>query len=154
MAEDERPKEIPISKRPRPAYVASAEPRDPRFDPRCNGKHHEKIFSKNYSFLDEVRQQEIRKLQDEMNKERDPDRKVRIKSTISRLKNKIVEKKNKDKTTEIVHEMKSSKRYKNSDIKKQVILEKYKELKESGKLTKYLERKRKKLLKKDSTLLS
>lgn len=42
---------------------------------------------------------------------------------------------------------------KKSDIKKKMLVEKYTELKETGKLTKYLERKRKKLISRDESKL-
>lgn len=154
---------MPILRRP-PSGSQSTQPdcnnpRDPRFDSRVRGSSDIRHFVRNYSFLDDLKQKEIAELQKALRKEKDPERKGKIKVTMNKLRNQIVENQNKAQKVELVDELKTSKgdgRFKNvrkSDIKKNLIVKKYKELKESGKLPKYLERKRKKLLKRDEKLL-
>lgn len=126
-------------------------PRDPRFDPRCSGSKDSSHFTKNYSFVNDIRRKELNELERAFKKERDGEKKVQIKSTIQRIKNKMVEQENKLKKRQIEAEIKSAhKNVSKSYLKKKMIVEKFKELKESGKLTKYLERKRKKLKNRDS----
>lgn len=152
---DERPIELPIKHyQPKEPAAGSSRPRDPRFDPRCAGSNDVRHFVRNYAFLDDVRQEEIAELQKALHKEKDPEKKKKIKSTINRIRNKVVERNNKSAHLELVSELKQAKtgKYKNvkkSDIKKEKMARKFNELKETGKLTKYLERKRKKLIKRD-----
>lgn len=158
--------DLPILRRPPPGPDSSHQvdpscnrPRDPRFDPRVRGSSDLRHFVRNYSFLDDLKREEIAQLQKALHKEKDPERKDKIKLTVSKIKNQIVENQNKAQKVQLVDELKTSKgggKFKNvrkSDIKKNLIVKKYKELKESGKLTKYLERKRKKLIKRDEKLL-
>lgn len=94
---------------------------------------------RNYAFLDEVRLKELNELQKALRKEKDPEKKQKINMTIARYRNKIIDR-----------EQKTQKKTRlNSNQKKEHLVAKFKDLKESGKLTKYLERKRKKLLKQD-----
>lgn len=178
-SDDEQPLELPISRKPvisgrREASVqkskASANtttsnvvddtPRDPRFDPRCAGNSDIRHFTRNYSFLDDVRHKEINELEKALRKATDEEKRSKIRLTINRLKNKMVENKNKVKQLSVVDELKAHKRQElggrkrplhvnKSQIKKKLMVDKYKELKESGKLSKYLERKRKKLINRD-----
>lgn len=115
-------------------------PRDPRFDPRCSGSNDPRHFIRNYSFLDDVRQKELNELQQSLKREKDHERKEKIKMTISRYRNKINDYQEKREHT--------NKRKTTRDKKSQIV-ERYKALKQSGKLSRYLERKRKKLIKKD-----
>lgn len=154
-SDDDKPLELPISKRPnRDPTANSSRPRDPRFDPRCAGSNDVRHFVRNYAFLDDVRKEEIGELQKALVKEKDAEKKEKIKFTINRIKNKVVERNNKTAQLELVSELKRAKggKYKNvkkSDIKKELMARKFQELKETGKLSKYLERKRKKLIKRD-----
>lgn len=148
--------DVPIKRMTQKQEPVSA-PRDPRFDPRCSGSYDFRHFSKNYAFLEDVRKDELNKLQRALNKEKNSEKKAKIKATISRIKNKIVEANNKTKKLETTKELKGQQggKYKNikkSQLKKKLIVDKYKELKESGKLSKYLERKRKKLINRDRSI--
>lgn len=143
MEDDDKPLELPIitrtsKKSKRPTTIDDTRPRDPRFDPRCAGSNDPRHFIKNYSFLEDVRKKELDTLNKAVRKERDPTKKDQIKMTITRYKNKMIDIKNKAKP-----------KAKGSCEKKTNLVEQYKELKQSGKLTKYLERKRKKLIKRD-----
>lgn len=142
--------------------------RDPRFDPRCSGSNDFRHFVRNYAFLDQVRQDELAQLERAFKKEKDPEKRNKIKETIRRLKNKLVENNNKSKKLELISQLKAEKsdptptsskgrkrpkNIKKSDIKKSLLVQKFKELKESGRLSKYLERKRKKLINQDKKSL-
>lgn len=158
---DDKPVELPIAKAPPNQRSGRAcksllakttlpdagtdeqyqQPRDPRFDPRCNGSNDARHFVRNYAFLDEVKKKELDELNKALRKEKDPVKREKIKMTIGRCKNKMIDLKNKATKT------------KKCD-KKAHLVEKYKELKQSGKLSKYLERKRKKLIKRDQKAFS
>jgi ribosomal RNA-processing protein 36 len=120
--------------------------RDPRFDPRCNGSNDPRHFYRNYAFLDEVRKRELDELQRALKKEKDPEKRDKIKMAITRYRNKMIDRQQKQKF--------NAKKKRGFKEKKVELIEKFKQLKESGKLTKYLERKRKKLLKRDQKLFS
>lgn len=147
--QDDRPIELPIKKFNRNRNVVVESPRDPRFDPRCSGSNDFRHFVRNYSFIDDIRNTEISQLQHALRKEKDPDKRVKIKSTITKMKNKMVETKNKSKRLDTISEMGGKFKVKKSQVKKKLLVDKYKELKDSGKLSKYLERKRKKLINRD-----
>lgn len=147
---DERPLELPIGKRPKDIKcleepVEEIEPRDPRFDQRCAGSNDPRHFVRNYSFLDDVRKKELAELKSALRKERDPDKVRDIQSTISRFVHKM-EHRN---SVNLLPGTSSERKQPKKQVKKQIIVEKFRELKETGKLSKYLERKRKKLIKRD-----
>lgn len=155
----DKPLELPINRHRQKEPTASFnKPRDPRFDPRCAGSNDVRHFVRNYAFLDDVRKEEISELQKALNKEKDPEKRKKIKMTVSRIRNKVVERNNKKARLELVSELKQAKggKYRNvkkSEIKEELMARKFNELKETGKLTKYLERKRKKLIKRDGKAL-
>lgn len=152
--DDDRPLELPIVKKgkgkKREIEQSSSSqcqgPRDPRFDPRCAGSDNPRHFIRNYSFLDEVRQKELEELRRALQREKDPEKKDKIKMTITRYRNKMIDRQQKEQF--------NSKKKRGSKQKKEELIKKFKDLKESGKLTKYIERKRKKLLKRDQKLFS
>lgn len=130
--------------------------RDPRFDSRCKGSSDRRHFIRNYAFLNDMRKDELSKLDKAFKKEKDPEKRSKIKSTMNMLRNKMVELDNQEKQMNTTSDMQSSSRrssrgrfLKKSDIKKKLLVDKFQELKARGKLTKYLERKRKKNLKRD-----
>lgn len=61
-----------------------AAPRDPRFDPLCGG-FDEKSFKSNYKFINNLKKNEIKELQKELESAEDPERKKKIKLLIQRL---------------------------------------------------------------------
>lgn len=157
--DDDRPIDLPIltskiyqrNKHRRDAIMSTAKitstgisdqsvtmPRDPRFDPRCSGSNDRRHFIRNYSFLNEVKQNEISELQKSLRKEQDPEKRDKVKMAIARFRNKMID-----------TDQKFSVKKTRGKLKKVELAEKFKDLKETGKLTKYLERKRKKLLKRD-----
>lgn len=142
----DRPLEIPIGKRPlKNDTRLGRSPRDPRFDPRCAGSNDPRHFVRNYAFLDEVRQNELKELKRALRVEKNPERAKDIQSTASRMKNKMEHRS----TISLMPGTSSRPKPRNKDHKKRIMVDKFKELKETGKLSKYLERKRKKLIKRD-----
>lgn len=148
--EDEQPLELPIvthktkhskfnSNHAQPQQNAG--PRDPRFDPKCSGSNERRHFVRNYAFLDEVKKSELDLLQKAAKKEQDPDKRNKIKMAISRFRNKM-----------IVSDQQLNPKKPRGKFKKLELADKFMQLKESGKLTKYLERKRKKNIKRDMKL--
>lgn len=124
---------------------------DPRF---IGGSSHDtRHFIRNYQFINDCRRDEIGQLTKTMRLEQDPEKKQKLRSMITSIKNKMVEQERKTEEMNLVTKMKSNHKkgyhVKKSDIKKQTLVQKFKELKETGKLTKYMERKRKKNIKRD-----
>lgn len=132
------------------------ESRDPRFDDR-SGKFNNEKFRGNYEFVFEMRNQELSELKKQLKKpELDSDKKTEIKFQIQRLENKnrstetkkIKEEKLKKwkidakearKAGKMPH-FKTKKQEKTEELVKQ-----FEVLKQSGKLGKYLEKRRKKV---------
>lgn len=148
--EGEQPLELPIvTKRTKNSQLNRDDtqsqrkngPRDPRFDPKCSGSSERRHFVRNYAFLDEVKKNELDLLQKAAKKEQDPDKRDKIKMAISRFRNKM-----------IVSEQQLNPKKARGKFKKLELADKFLKLKESGKLTKYLERKRKKNIKRDMKL--
>ncbi|XP_072031681.1 ribosomal RNA processing protein 36 homolog [Amphiura filiformis] len=133
--------------------------RDPRFDD-LSGEFHEESFSSNYSFIKNIRQRERQQIEKEMKKTKDLHRKEQLKSLIQRMdqqetakdrkdKSKIAEREHKKQERELVKQGKKPFFLKKSEQKKMELAEKYKQLKKSGKVEKYLMQKRKKNATKD-----
>ena len=88
--------------------------RDPRFDSLC-GTFNKKAFENSYSFLTEVKQNDLKSLQKELESEEDPKRIKKIKYLIQRLENQLreerrkqeKEEKQKEEKEEIVNAIKS-----------------------------------------------
>lgn len=88
--------------------------RDPRFDSLC-GTYNEKAFKNSYSFLSQVRENDLQSLKKELETEEDPKRIKKIKYLIQRLENQLreenrkkeKEEKKKEEKQEIVAAIKS-----------------------------------------------
>jgi len=128
--------------------------RDPRFDD-LSGTLNETMFEKSYGFLSEMRQNEVKKIRKALRKEKRPSQKADLHKLLQRMeqedarKQEAVERKKKEKQykqNEADSVMKGKKAFflKKSDKKKLELADKYKTLKETGKLDKYLAKKRKK----------
>ncbi|KAJ9361531.1 hypothetical protein DTO027B9_692 [Paecilomyces variotii] len=140
---------------------ATAQPRDPRFDPtvlsNSGARSNPNAANKAYSFLDEYRASELKELKQQLAKTKNPAQKEelkrRIRSTSDRLRA-IEDKKreqeivaeHKKREKELIREGKKSKPYflKKSDIKREMLKKKY-EAMGSRERAKALERKRKKI---------
>lgn len=87
-ANKNRPREM-SSKRPikiinEISIVKKIMPRDPRFDPLC-GSFDERSFKSNYSFINDLKKNEKKELQEELEKTENPERRRKIKLLIQRL---------------------------------------------------------------------
>lgn len=65
-----------------PTLTAATLPRDPRFDDAVKGVFDERVFKKNYGFLDDYREDEMKTLKQEMTKTKDEGRKEELKKMV------------------------------------------------------------------------
>lgn len=146
---DDKPDELPIIKKKdvlkQERNPRAERPRDPRFDERCSGSSDLRHFVRNYDFLDDIQKKELSELKKASKKEKDPDKKRLLQSSIGKLEHKL----NSSKKVSVLPGTTLNLRPKKKEDKKQSIVDKFHELKKSGRLSKYLERKRKKLIKRD-----
>ncbi|GIY10262.1 ribosomal RNA processing protein 36-like protein [Caerostris darwini] len=133
---------------------------DPRFDESA-GSFDNNEFEENYSFIRDIKKREKQELEKELKHlEDNAPRKKEILYLLKRMKNQETTKKLLDKQkqerlqkqNEIMEAAKEGKKPyipKKSDMKMQRLVESYQTLKKSGKLEKYLEKKRRKQFSKD-----
>ncbi|XP_070493886.1 ribosomal RNA processing protein 36 homolog [Chironomus tepperi] len=152
--DDEAPLEIsskkPFKKNKNTAYRQSQpRTRDPRFDNRI-GTFNEEKFQKNYDFAFKMRDQEVEDLKATQKNEEKPDK--RKKFLIQRIENqkrenakKFVNKaRNSNKKVEVLSD--GTKFYKTKKLQRtEDLVNKFLELKNSGKLEKHLDKRRKKI---------
>jgi len=162
-----RPRMEEIAKRPVRKHFdsvgvkpsAKKEIRDPRFDPLC-GEFDDKIFKTSYKFVDDIKSKELIELKKQLKGEEDPEKIEQLKYLIQRMENQAREKgkleKRKDdqkeemkRNKELAKEGKAPVFISKSDRKKKELVEKFEELKGSGKIDKYLKKKAKKNESKD-----
>jgi len=133
--------------------------RDPRFDD-LSGEYSETFFNTAYSFIGDVKQREKEKLEGKLKKEKDPENKEKLQFLINRMtqqekserqkeQRQEQEQKFKKQERELVKEGKTPFYLKKSDKKTLELAEKFKELSKSGKVDKFLMKKRKKNAAKD-----
>ena len=168
-----RPRLEPISKKPMkkrpidniPVKAANKrEVRDPRFDSLC-GEYDEKIFKSSYKFVDDIKAKELVELKKQLKDEDDPEKISQIKYLIQRLENqarektkiskqKEAEKAEKQKNRELAKEGKAPVFMSKVERKNKELVNKFEELKSSGKIDSYLKKKAKKNEAKDRRKLS
>ncbi|KZC06497.1 PREDICTED: ribosomal RNA processing protein 36 homolog [Dufourea novaeangliae] len=163
-----RPREIsakrPVSRFREIIHAKKNIPRDPRFDSLC-GTFKEKEFKKAYGFLSDVKENDVKKLKKELEETEDPKMIKKIKYLIQRLENQIREEKKRDnreekisqEKKEVVEAIKRGEKpvfKKKSEKKVLNLVSQYEELKNSGKLTKHIQRLRKRNLHKDRQKLA
>lgn len=126
--------------------------RDPRFEEACGAFDPER-FKKRYSFLEEMREKEKRIVVRRMKREKDPEKKKRLEKVVQGMKGQQVTEEEKERKRQIAERLreeaiKSSGRpfLNKSYVKKFSLVDKFQQLKRTGKLDKYIEKKRKKLL--------
>lgn len=154
--------------------------RDPRFETLTGGKFSDAAFKKRYSFIyDEKLPEERKELKDSLRKTKSENRKGELKAQLSRVTQQIKTEQARRKERELEkkvmqqHKERTSgllahsdghgngaaavadKKYylKKSEKKKHMLLAKYEELKQSGQLDKYMEKRRKKIASKDHRLV-
>ncbi|GAU90285.1 hypothetical protein RvY_02723 [Ramazzottius varieornatus] len=126
--------------------------RDPRFDEKCGTIS--KAAERDYKFVGDIRQRELDSIRKEYKKEQDPDRKARMNDLLTRLENqersRTQKKKKEEKQAERnvlqkEHVAKGKKPFylKKSDRSILEMVSKFQELKKTGKLQQYVEKRRK-----------
>uniref|UniRef100_A0A182P865 rRNA biogenesis protein RRP36 n=1 Tax=Anopheles epiroticus TaxID=199890 RepID=A0A182P865_9DIPT len=139
--------------------AALTQPRDPRFDPR-QGYFSGRQFRNNYSFLNDLRKKELRKLNNKLLTVSDPEEANKLKFVIQRTENQMREyAKQKDADAEKMREkqqiraaIKEGKRpffERKSTKQARALVEKYDKLKDAGGLEKHIDKRRKKISAKD-----
>lgn len=129
--------------------------RDPRFDD-LSGTFHPDKFDKAYEFLEDMKVTEKKELKKELQTTEEQDRKEQLKSLLSRMEEqeaakkladtrREAERKRRKAEMELVKQGKRPFFLKKSEKKKLELAEKFKELKSSGKLERYIKRKDKKM---------
>nr|SVE76039.1 EOG090X0E8U [Daphnia hispanica] len=156
-ANPNRPREISSKSRKIETKVAIQVPKvfrnDPRFDNLC-GEFREKSFNRNYDFVNKMKEDEVKKLKEELREETQPRRIEKIKYLIQRMENqirsekmrKLEEEKQEEErriTIEALKEGKSPYFATKSARKERNLKEKFESLKEDGKLNQYMAKKRK-----------
>lgn len=117
---------------------------DPRFNPRA-GKFKEDHFRKNFQFAFDLKDKEIEQLKKSKRSLKDPEEVEKTKYVIQRMENQKREQlKKKEKTKHIVNQDGSKYFPSKKEQFAQELVTKYVELKESGKLSSHLEKRRKK----------
>ncbi|KAI5803213.1 hypothetical protein EDC01DRAFT_646307 [Geopyxis carbonaria] len=132
---------------------------DPRFDAAVNHKFDEKIFRKNYSFLDDYRNSEMKLLKAELVKTKDPFKREKLAQKIKSMESQQQTQRNKDKNQEVLRTHKKKERemvkmgkkefhLKKSAVKTLVLTEEFSKLNEKQ-LQKTMERKEKRKAQKE-----
>ncbi|KAM3374428.1 ribosomal RNA processing protein 36 [Capsicum galapagoense] len=167
-ANKNRPMEVsskkPVSRFREIIQVPKKATRDPRFE-TLTGQLDVERFKKRYNFLYEDNlPAEKEDLKKQLRKSNDPEEQNELKSRISWINKQLNSSGTKHTEREILAEHKKKEReaakqgkqpyyLKKSEIKKRKLIEKYKELKASGKLEAYIEKKRRKNAAKDHRFL-
>ncbi|XP_071962055.1 ribosomal RNA processing protein 36 homolog [Antedon mediterranea] len=153
-----RPQEISskktITRRREVVPVNSRTSRDPRFDD-LSGEFKEEAFNQNYSFLKDIRKNEQEQVQKEIKKAQDTEKQAQLKNLLQKMKQKEKSEENKQRQKEMEKQRRAAERelikqgkkpfyLKKSEKRKAELTEKYKMLKESGKLDTYIAKRRKK----------
>ncbi|CAG2112151.1 unnamed protein product [Medioppia subpectinata] len=125
--------------------------RDPRFE-EGSGRFSESVFSKTYGFLNDIRDKETNELKKMLKKTANEEKKQELKYLLQRIKNQKtseqMKQNRKELETNVRNKLNEETGSKNtfvnkSTLKRLELVEKYKQLKKSGKLRQYLEKKRK-----------
>ncbi|KAN0006801.1 hypothetical protein ACTFIU_004992 [Dictyostelium citrinum] len=138
--------------------------RDPRFDSLSGGKYNEELYRKRYGFLDDVIKRDIERMEStwkQMEDCRERDQLFKkIQSKKSQLKSQqLKDQKRETKNKLMANEIESVKKGKtpyhisNKAVKQFELQEKFKQLKATNKLDKFMETKRKKISSKEKTFL-
>ncbi|TMW63615.1 hypothetical protein Poli38472_002556 [Pythium oligandrum] len=132
---------------------------DPRFESTA-GRLNEDLFGKSYAFLDEYKQSELQDMKKQMKRAKSKTRKEELKQEINLRAQDLAEKQKKEKIKTALSKRKREEReavasgksafyLKRKDKKKVELHAKFKDLQETGKLSKFMAKKRKKNASKD-----
>ncbi|XP_003488798.1 ribosomal RNA processing protein 36 homolog [Bombus impatiens] len=163
-----RPREIsskkPVSRFREVVQVKNYVPRDPRFDNLC-GIYDPKKFKRNYMFINDIKENDIKELKKKLVESRDPKEIKKIKYLIQRLENQLREEKRRNmkeqkeyaEKKEIIEAIRRGEKpvYRKKSEKRVLdLISQYEELKNSGKLKKHIQRLRKKNQQRDRRKLA
>lgn len=132
---------------------------DPRFEAQ-SGRLNEDLFNKSYAFLDEYKQRELQELKQQLKKSKSTTKKEDLKREIALLQQELTEKKKQEKIksalTKRKHEEceavatgKGAFYLKRKDKKNLELQTKFQDLQETGRLSKFMAKKRRKNASKD-----
>uniref|UniRef100_A0A3P9I7A8 rRNA biogenesis protein RRP36 n=1 Tax=Oryzias latipes TaxID=8090 RepID=A0A3P9I7A8_ORYLA len=133
--------------------------RDPRFDD-LSGEYKPEIYEQTYKFINDIKHREKEIIQKKLKKTKNNNQKEKLQFLLKRLENQERARQNREKQRERELQFKREQReradqgarpffLKKSDKKKLELAEKYQDLKKSGKLDKFLSKKRKRNAGKD-----
>ncbi|KAH8149948.1 uncharacterized protein LAJ45_06101 [Morchella importuna] len=142
-----------------PLVPAGLKPRDPRFDTAVKGVFDERVFRRNYDFLEGYREEEVKVLKREMEKERDAGRRGEMERVVRSMESKKQQQAQKQRSEELLREHKKKERemikqgkkpfyLKKTEQKKMLLLDKYRKL-NPKQLDKAVEKKRKRKAQKE-----
>ena len=144
-----RPREVSAKRREVRNQTRAGIRRDPRFEETC-GQFDEDQFQKDYEFLNEIREKERKTLAKAAKKEKDPEKRDTLTKLKQRIDNQDVSLRQRQAEKRLIEDLKNQNKeetgnsyVKRSDLKAAILIQKYQQLKKSGKLNKYLEKKRK-----------
>jgi ribosomal RNA-processing protein 36 len=92
--------------------VHKVKARDPRFDPAVNSRYDEHEFRKNYKFLEDYRESEMKMLKGELKKSKDERRNEVMMKKLKSMESQKQSQMNKDKVQEVIREHKKAEREK------------------------------------------
>lgn len=145
---------IPANKRQR------EQSRDPRFDEKA-GSFNEDLFKKSYSFLEEMRSEEKQLVEREARRTRNPERKTQLHHLLQQMESREAAKRKDEERRALLREHKKAERklqkekgkklffLKKSTQRQLELVQRYQELKKTGKLDKFLSKKRKRNVSRD-----
>lgn len=142
-----------------PLVPAGLRPRDPRFDGAVKGVFDDRVFRRNYEFLDGYREEEVKVLRREMEREKNPRRKGEMERTVRSMESRKQQQQQKARSEELLREHKKKERemikqgkkpfyLKKTEQKKMLLMDKYNKL-NPKQLDKAIERKRKRKAQKE-----
>lgn len=128
--------------------------RDPRFDRKC-GEYDAASFRDNFDFVFEMKQDEVKELKKQLKETRDTEERQKLKFVIQRAENQVREHlkqqqlhqkraEQKEETEKAINDGKRPYYMKKSDKRMVGLVEQFVDLKNSGKLKKHIEKRRKK----------
>lgn len=152
-------KPVPLIPQRKKKKVTEPVHRDPRFDPNC-GEFDRDEFKERFNFVNEMKVKEATQLKEEIKTVRDPEEKTRMRLLAQRLENQAREEEQRRLAKERhatvqkqIQERRSEGKavhYENQKKRKiENLVQKFRELKETGKLQKHIEKRRKKKTAKD-----
>ncbi|KAF8534616.1 hypothetical protein BDD12DRAFT_755776, partial [Trichophaea hybrida] len=115
--------------------------RDPRFDTAVNSRYDEHLFRKNYSFLEDYRNDEMRMLKEEIKKTKDERKSEQLAKKLKSMESQKQSQQNKDRLQQVLREHKKKERElvkqgkkpfypKESTLKRLVLEDRFSELSE------------------------